>query len=129
MSRSKMAARKPKAAKPAKPEKTPSPAPGNFVVLLVDRVNLGQPHRLLRMIPKDSVRRKLKTTGLGRYAQRYQTEKSAADDVTLRRNLIPAKYRAVVTDIQGIDFEAFSPLKMKRIKAKERNEQRQATQS
>mgnify|MGYP000187391956 CR=1 FL=1 len=121
MSRSKTV-RKTKAAKPAKPEKMPSPAPGNFVVLLVDRVNLGQPHRMLRLIPEKLSGKKLKTTGLGRYAQRYHTEKAAADDIELRSRLIPAKYRAIVTDIRGIDFEAYSPAKMKRLKAKAREE-------
>lgn len=111
--------------KPVKSEAGNSPTPGNFIVMLVDRVNLGQPHRMLRLIPEKLNDKKLKTTGLGRYAQRYHTEKAAADDIELRSRLIPAKWKPIVTDVRGIDFDAYSPAKMKRLKAKAREEARE----
>lgn len=115
--------------KPAKSEARDSPAPGNFIVMLVDWVNLGQPHCMLRLIPEKLNGKKLKTTGLGRYAQRYHTEKAAADDIELRSKLIPAKWKPIVTDVRGIDFEAYSPAKMKRIKSKARAEARERAEA
>lgn len=85
-----------------------SPAPGPFVVFLVDRINEGRPHRLLPRLPKKSkaTKRLIQTTTLGRYAATYQTTEEAVVDA-VRRNL-PSRYRFIVASSEGIDFSPVS---------------------
>lgn len=81
-----------------------SPAPGPFVVFLVDRINEGRPHRLLPRLPKESKATKqlIQTTTLGRYAATFRTEEEARDAAS-RRNL-PSRYRFIVASSEGVDF-------------------------